>query len=180
MCDLPQAKNKLGQHLAPLTALAEWGWDGLRSVGLALGLGSLVGIYVWFGQPGLALAVQAPSQQPAETVAVHLGTPTGALRFEPDHLEFAAGQRYKLVLDNPSDQKHYFTAKDFADSIWSQKVDAGPVEIKGAIHELELKPGAVAGWVFVPQKPGVYELHCAIAGHAEAGMVGRIEITNPA
>jgi len=51
------------------------------------------------------------------------------------------------------------------------------VEIKGAVHELELKPGAVAEWVFVPQRPGTYDLRCVIAGHAEAGMVGEIVIT---
>ena len=49
------------------------------------------------------------------------------------------GKCYQLRLINPSQLKHYFTAKDFADNIWTQKVEAGKVEIKGAIHELELK-----------------------------------------
>lgn len=122
----------------------------------------------------------APTQQPAETVAVHLGMATGELRFDPDHLTFTAGQRYTLVLDNPSPEKHYFTAKDFADALWTQNVKAGNVEIKGAIHDLELKPGAVAAWTFIPQKPGTYDLHCSIAGHAEAGMVGQIVVQAPA
>jgi len=140
-----------------------------------------LGLIVWagLGWAGLARAAVAPTQIPVETITVHLGTQTGELRFEPDHLEFATGQRYKLVLDNPSDQKHYFTAKDFADAVWSQKVEAGKVEIKGAIHELELKPGAQADWVLIPQKPGRYELHCSIAGHAEAGMVGQLDIKAP-
>ncbi|MEM8810316.1 MAG: multicopper oxidase domain-containing protein, partial [Cyanobacteria bacterium P01_G01_bin.38] len=64
----------------------------------------------------------------------------------------------------------------FADAIWSQKVEAGDVEVKGAIHELELRPGAEAEWVFVTEKPGTYELHCSIAGHTEAGMVGSLVI----
>jgi uncharacterized cupredoxin-like copper-binding protein len=147
----------------------------LLSLGLCLGiiLGSMG------GNAGVALAGVAPAQQPAATVAIHLGTATGELRFDPDQLDFTAGQRYQLVLDNPSDQKHYFTAKDFADALWSQKVDAGGVEVKGAIHELELKPGAQAVWVFIPQKSGRYELHCSIPGHAEAGMVGWIEVNDP-
>ena len=81
-----------------------------------------------------------------------------------------------MLLDNPSPTKHYFTAKDFADAIWTRKVDAGNVEIKGAIHELELKPTAKAQWVFVPMKPGTYQLYCSIPGHREAGMVGEIVI----
>ena len=123
-----------------------------------------------------AQAAVAPSQQSIETVQANLGNTSGALVFEPDQLIFEAGKRYKLLLANPSPTKHYFTAKDFSDTIWTQKVEAGNVEVKGAIHELELKPGAEAEWVFVPQKPGIYELHCSIAGHAEAGMVGTITI----
>ena len=125
-----------------------------------------------------ALAAVAPSQQPVDTLTIHLGNELGSLVFEPNTLTFDAGKRYKLLLDNPSPTKHYFTAKDFADVIWTQKVEAGNVEVKGAIHELELKPAAEAEWVFVPQKPGTYELHCSIAGHAEAGMVGTLTIVS--
>ncbi len=93
-------------------------------------------------------------------------------------MEFVPGKRYLLRLNNPSQLKHYFTAKDFADGIWTQKVQAGKVEVKGAIHELELKPGAEAEWVFVPMKQGNYNLHCSIPGHTEAGMKGEIAIAN--
>nr|WP_225938713.1 plastocyanin/azurin family copper-binding protein [Kovacikia minuta] len=117
------------------------------------------------------------SKQAAIEVQVSLGTATDELKFVPDNLEFVTGKRYKLVLNNPSSQKHYFTAKDFADGIWSQKVEAGKVEVKGAIHELELKPTATAEWVFVPIKPGSYPLRCTIPGHAEAGMTGVINIS---
>ncbi|WP_245939928.1 sulfocyanin-like copper-binding protein [Stenomitos frigidus] len=114
------------------------------------------------------------TKQTAIEINVSLGSAANALKFIPNSLEFSPGKRYKLVLSNPSSQKHYFTAKDFADSIWSQKVDAGKVEVKGAIHELELKPGAQAEWVFVPIKPGTYPLRCVIPGHAEAGMTGTL------
>ena len=129
-----------------------------------------------FGVADVAFAAAAPNQQSLDIVQVHLGNQAGGLVFEPDTLTFEAGKRYKLLLDNPSPVKHYFTAKDFTDVIWTQKVEAGKVEVKGAIHELELKPGAVAEWVFIPQKPGTYELHCSIAGHGEAGMVGQLSI----
>jgi uncharacterized cupredoxin-like copper-binding protein len=125
---------------------------------------------------GLGGRAAIAASAPVETVTVHLGTAAGELVFQPSQLEFTAGQRYKLVLDNPSPEKHYFTAKDFADASWTQKVEAAGVEVKGAIHELELKPGAVAEWVIVPQKPGQYGLRCTIPGHAEAGMVGQITI----
>ena len=115
-------------------------------------------------------------KQPQLEITVSLGNTANELKFEPNYLEFTPGKRYNLKLNNPSSQKHYFTAKDFADGIWTQKVEAGKVEIKGNIHELELKPGAEAEWVFVPIKSGKYTLRCTISGHTEAGMKGEIVI----
>jgi uncharacterized cupredoxin-like copper-binding protein len=131
---------------------------------------------LWPSNLTLAATTPLSKQKPIE-LTVDLGTSMGELRFVPDHLKFRAGHRYELLLKNPSPLKHYFTAKDFADAIWSQKVDAGNVEIKGAIHELELRPGTSAAWVFVPIRAGVYTLRCTVAGHAEAGMTGTLEIT---
>lgn len=115
-------------------------------------------------------------KQPVIEIRVSLSNTANELKFEPNYLELIPGKRYNLKLNNPSSQKHYFTAKDFADGIWTQKVEAGKVEIKGNIHELELKPGAEAEWVFVPIKSGKYALRCTIAGHTEAGMKGEIVI----
>jgi uncharacterized cupredoxin-like copper-binding protein len=125
--------------------------------------------------PALA-ALPLAKQIPIE-VKIDLGTKAGDLQFVPNQFHLQAGKRYKLLLNNPSPLKHYFTAKDFADAIWSQKVDAGNVEVKGAIHELELRPGTSAEWVFVPIRSGLYSLRCTVAGHTEAGMTGTLEIT---
>lgn len=111
-------------------------------------------------------------------IKVSLGNSGGELKFFPSSIELKTGKPYKLLLDNPSPVKHYFTSKDFADASWTKKVQAGKVEVKGAIHELELKPGAEAEWVLTPMKTGTYELHCSIAGHAAAGMVGEIKVVN--
>ncbi|HIK55301.1 MAG TPA: cupredoxin domain-containing protein [Synechococcales cyanobacterium M55_K2018_004] len=153
-----------------MLSITHWG-----RILLTLFLAAIAGLGGVF--PPSANAIASPANQSMVTeVRVHLGTEDNALTFVPNRLEFSAGKRYKLILDNPSQLKHYFTAKDFADAIWTQKVEAGKVEIKGAIHELELKPGAVAEWVFIPQKAGTYSLRCTIPGHAEAGMVGEIAI----
>lgn len=116
------------------------------------------------------------SRQSPEEVRVSLGNVENELKFVPNHLEFETGKRYKLILTNPSNQKHYFTAKDFTDVSWTQKVEFGKVEIKGAIHEVELKPGGELTWMLVPIRTGTYQLRCSIPGHTEAGMVGDITI----
>ncbi|MCU0538005.1 MAG: cupredoxin domain-containing protein [Hydrococcus sp. Prado102] len=137
----------------------------------AIAITIIIGFAIWFSAP--ALAAQSVTE-----VKVSLGNNAGELKFFPSDLSFVAGRKYKLVLNNPSATKHYFTAKDFADASWTQKVEAGKVEIKGAIRELELKPGATAEWVLVPEKPGTYKLRCTIPGHTEAGMTGKIAISN--
>lgn len=146
---------------------------------LCLVIVGLVGLIGWMGWMSPAIAAPKtfdPLHQAVTEFEVQLGSSTNELKFFPDTLNFVAGKRYKLVLDNPSKKKHYFTAKDFADNIWSQKVEAGNVEVKGAIRELELKSGASAEWMFIPIKPGTYELHCAIPGHTEAGMIGKLVV----
>ena len=140
----------------------------------------LISLLLWLGWEGgltaWAAASLDPAHQPLVEVNISLGNAANELKFVPDRLNFQAGQRYKLILTNPSNQKHYFTAKDFADSLWTQKVEAGKAEFKGAIHEVELKPGGQAEWVFLPMKAGQYELHCSILGHTEAGMVGALTV----
>lgn len=140
-------------------------------------IGGLGVVVLWLACISPVWAIDL-AHQPVTEIQVNLGNPAGELKFVPDRFTFESGKRYKLHLTNPSGQKHYFTAKDFADGIWSQKVDAGQVEIKGAIHELEIRPKAEADWVFVPIRSGQYELHCSIPGHAEAGMRGTIVITD--
>ncbi|MBE9141811.1 plastocyanin/azurin family copper-binding protein [Planktothrix mougeotii] len=145
------------------------------SVGLGVLLILILGLNAILMQP--AFAGVDLSRQPATEVTVSLSNESGELKFFPDHFQFEAGKPYKLILKNPSPGKHYFTAKDFADMSWTQKVESGKLEVKGAIHDLELKPGGEATWVFVPIRTGTYSLRCSIPGHTEAGMKGEIMIT---
>lgn len=136
----------------------------------------ILGLIFILNQPILAASIGDLSRQDATEITVNLSNEAGELKFFPNHLEFEAGKRYKLILKNPSPDKHYFTAKDFADVSWTQKVESGKLEVKGAIHDLELKPGGEAEWVFVPIRTGTYSLRCSIPGHTEAGMTGEILI----
>lgn len=118
------------------------------------------------------LARQAPILK-----TIQLGTPDGQLLFAPNQLTLKNGTLYKLTLSNPSQLKHYFTALAFANAVWTRKVEVAGVEIKGKIQELELKSGATVDWTFVPLQAGSYPLLCTIPGHADAGMIGQILIS---
>ena len=121
------------------------------------------------------------NQQPI-IKSIQLGDKHNALRFYPDQLTFETGKVYKLIISNRSTQKHYFSANGMAHSVFTRKVQIVSsnqtlVEVKGTISEIEVYPGATAEWWFVPIKTiTASSLHCAIKGHREAGMVGKITI----
>ncbi|MDH5393591.1 MAG: biphenyl 2,3-dioxygenase [Gammaproteobacteria bacterium] len=123
------------------------------------------------------------TSQAAIEKTVMLGSDTNQLRFYPSTLSFETGKLYKLVIKNPSPQKHYFSASEFSRSIFTRKVqvmsqqNAVIAEVKGNIHELEVYPGGTTEWWFVALKTLTHSaLHCSIAGHREAGMRARISI----
>ncbi len=116
------------------------------------------------------------SRQPPIDVKATLGSKGGDVVFSPKRFSFETGKLYKLVLENPSPEKHYFSAPRFAAAVWTRKVETATAEIKGAIREIELKPGGRAEWFFVPVQTGIFSLRCTNKGHTEAGMVGRITV----
>jgi uncharacterized cupredoxin-like copper-binding protein len=122
------------------------------------------------------------SQQPVE-IRVLLGNEKDALRFFPDTIRLETGKLYRLVLSNPSPQKHYFSSEGLSQAVFTRKVqinaaDGKPIaEVKGAAREIEVHPGGTAEWWFVPLKTGeIDDLKCTIPGHGPGGMVGRIGI----
>lgn len=121
-------------------------------------------------------------QTPIE-VTVQLGNEKDTLRFYPNALQFETGKLYKLIIKNPSKQKHYFTSEGLARSVFTRKVQIVSaenktlVEVKGSISEIEVYPGQTAEWWFVPVKTlQESQLRCSIKGHTEAGMTGTITI----
>lgn len=150
----------------------------IRCAALAAGLAAWPGFV--FGAGDLT------KQEPVE-VRVALGNASGGHVFAPNALTFETGRLYKLVLTNPSKVKHYFTSPGLARSVFTRKVqvvDEGgtKAEIKGTISEIEVYPGGVAEWWFVPVAAGSFsDLHCHIKAddgrtHAEHGMTGTVTI----
>ena len=102
--------------------------------------------------------------------------------FAPNELNLETGKLYKVVLTNPSQVAHYFTSPALSGAVFTRKVQVnGPDgkaigEIKGSVSELEVYPGGTVEWWFVPVKTASGELKCTIAGHAEHGMVGKVNV----
>ena len=116
-------------------------------------------------------------------MTVTLGNVKNSLRFYPDKLEFETGKLYKLIITNPSRNKHYFSAEGLARSVFTRKVQILNnsnniiAEVKGHINEIEVYPNGKTEWWFVPIKTLEKSLlRCSIKGHTEAGMRGQITI----
>jgi uncharacterized cupredoxin-like copper-binding protein len=124
------------------------------------------------------LTIQAPIE-----ITVQLGNEKNALAFFPETITMETGKLYKLVLTNPSPQKHYFSSEGMAQGVFTRKVQVnGPdgkaiAEIKGQIREIEVYPGGKTEWWLVPVKTGNFsDLKCTIPGHSQGGMTGKIII----
>lgn len=149
----------------------------------------MLSITGWLANGALA-AGDLTRQEPIELV-VELGV-GGRHAFSPDHLEFETGKLYRLVLVNNSNDKHYFTSIEFANRVFTRKVQVmetvdgklrRTAEIKGDIREIEVFPGHRAEWWLVPVQTGeLNDLHCHVEDdasnltHAEMGMTGTITI----
>jgi uncharacterized cupredoxin-like copper-binding protein len=147
---------------------------------------SALAMAAWVMQPGTVPAAEPPPGPTPVEVKVDVGTKGDALRFVPDHLSFQRGVYYKLAIHNPSPQAHYFTAEALATHAFTRKVEvmnaSGDTlaEVHGAIHDLELLPGATVAWYFYPMTNGQdLPLYCHKEGHHERGMVGTITISGP-
>lgn len=143
----------------------------------------LIGLMFLFSfVPSLHAIGDLTNQNPV-VKTIHLGNSKNKLRFFPDTISFETGKLYKLIIKNPSPQKHYFNDVAFSRSVFTRKIqiknkhNQSIAEIKGNISEIEVYPEGITEWWFVPVKSlkSSY-LHCSIKGHSEAGMTGSISI----
>ena len=132
----------------------------------------------------LAYADGDLSRANVQTVVLEMGSHTdGRMYFKPNHLNFSTGQAYKIVLKNVDKIKHEIEAGEFAEKIFTRKVEVKDekgglvAEIKGSIREIEIGPMAQVEWYVVPVQSGAnLALDCGLEGHKKAGMHGLITI----
>jgi uncharacterized cupredoxin-like copper-binding protein len=120
-------------------------------------------------------------QEPTRVTMV-LGNAKGEHRFNPDSLTLETGKLYVLRLENPTSNEYYFGSQGLADAVYSRKVvvlgaDAKAVaEVYGPVRRVELKPGSVVEWWFLPVRTGRFEDVMSTRTHTEAGMRATIEV----
>ena len=121
--------------------------------------------------------------------SVQLGTASGDLVISPRDLTFERGKYYKLVLKNSSDVEHRLSVASFASSVRTYgtlAIDRGTVigrpNFKGRVPSgylprvIEVAPGGVAEWNFVPLYHASARVGCTIDDHAEVGMMAKFGV----
>ena len=118
-----------------------------------------------------------------QEIVMEMGSSGSSMYFKPNHLDLETGKAYKLVLKNTDKVKHELESHELVEKIFTRKVEVidhdGKMlaEIKGSVSEIEVGPGGVVEWYFVPVQTGdKLSMVCALEGHAEAGMVGTVTI----
>ncbi|MBI4674302.1 MAG: cupredoxin domain-containing protein [Chloroflexi bacterium] len=78
--------------------------------------------------------------------------------YKPSEIAAKPGQKVTVSFKNTGTVEHTFVIKD--------------LNVK-----LTAQPGkTVSGTFTAPSTPGTFEIHCDIAGHTEAGMVGKLTV----
>jgi uncharacterized cupredoxin-like copper-binding protein len=125
------------------------------------------------GSPDLAKALAGSDWSKMETVTVTMTE----YAFSPSTILLKEGVPTRLVLKNAGKEAHYFVAEQFFKMIATRKIQGSDGEIKAPYFTaVEVYPGKMLEWFFVPAQKGVYDLLCTVKGHAEHGMKGKLEV----
>ena len=105
-------------------------------------------------------------------------TMSDEMRFSPDRIEVRQGETVRIVVKNKGAMLHEFV-------IGSRKTldehAALMVKFPAMEHDepsmAHVKPGALGEIIWTFNRPGEFDFGCLVAGHYQAGMVGKIKVT---
>lgn len=113
----------------------------------------------------------------AEGASTSLQLTTTDFAFTPNRLSVPAGQEITIRVSNNGAVAHDLMIMKLGKELTSHD-HAGPEAHANAYWEQELlAPGTTRESTFVaPAEPGEYQIICGVAGHVEAGMVGKLVV----
>ncbi len=103
---------------------------------------------------------------------------TDAMRFSPETIELQQGDTVRLVLKNHGKQLHEFvigTRKELEEH--AALMVKFPTMEHDEPYMAHVPPGKAGEIIWTFNKAGSFDFACLIAGHYQAGMVGKIIVT---
>jgi uncharacterized cupredoxin-like copper-binding protein len=103
---------------------------------------------------------------------------TDSMRFTPDRLEVRQGETVRIVVSNKGSAMHEFVLGT------REELDAHAalmVKFPGMEHDepymAHVPPGKTGEIIWTFNRAGDFDFACLIAGHYQAGMVGKVKVT---
>ncbi|HYF78300.1 MAG TPA: plastocyanin/azurin family copper-binding protein [Symbiobacteriaceae bacterium] len=121
-----------------------------------------------------AAAIAGCSSKTAGPAAV-ITLKTEGYAFDQKELKLEKGKTYELVLDNKDVQLHDFSIDKIAVKAEHGNDDHGH-DMSGKQPDLHVAAdaGKSGKITFTPTASGTFDFYCTVAGHKEAGMVGKM------
>ena len=104
---------------------------------------------------------------------------TDAMRFSPEKIDVREGDTLKLVIKNTGKQLHEFvigTKKDLDEH--AALMLKFPTMEHDEPYMAHVAPGKTGVIIWTFNKAGTFDFACLIAGHYQAGMVGKINVAS--
>lgn len=106
-------------------------------------------------------------------------TMSDAMRFSPAMLEVKLGETVKFVVKNDGELMHEMVIGTLEDlKKHAELMQKFPDMEHGEPHMAHVNPGASEELIWRFNRPGEFHFGCLIAGHFEAGMIGKIVVSD--
>ena len=100
--------------------------------------------------------------------------------FTPNTLTVPSGEEITIRTTNNGAVAHDFMIMKLGKEIGSQDHAGAEAHANAFWEQEQLAAGETRESTFMaPMEPGAYQIICGIAGHMEAGMVGRLVVVSP-
>jgi uncharacterized cupredoxin-like copper-binding protein len=102
------------------------------------------------------------------------------MRFNPSHIEVKQGETVKFVVKNSGKVLHEFvigTGKTLDEH--AALMSKFPNMEHDEPYMAHVEPGGSSQVVWTFNRPGSFDFGCLVAGHYQAGMVGKIDVKSP-
>ena len=118
--------------------------------------------------------IAGDAEQVSRTIEISM---SDAMRFTPDRLEVKQGETIRLVHRNNGQVLHEFVIGTQGDL---DKHAALMVKFPGMEHDepymTHVRPGKTSEIIWTFNRAGDFDFACLIAGHYQAGMVGKVRV----
>jgi uncharacterized cupredoxin-like copper-binding protein len=123
----------------------------------------------------LSAFAAACSSAPAatDTGARQVTLTMSSLSFSPSEIRVKVGQPVRLTLQNNDTLLHDFSSMDAMVKVMHGEGAAHDMDSEMSMH-VAAEAGQQATLEFKPTQTGTYEFFCSVAGHKEAGMLGKL------